>query len=170
MHNAYQAADCVDETHAEITARKKKKKHHHDDQNTTDDDLMIDDWYEQWECCSSIFEYYKTHCREPELKSGRLLSIVGALVVCSLVKSLFHQVLGLEWLPGAAIYVLVGAVTGGVLRVLAPDVVVQQLAFDNNLFLHILLPPIVFQAALTINKRSFRRDLFPILSFAVLGI
>jgi NhaP-type Na+/H+ or K+/H+ antiporter len=170
MHNAYQAADCVEDTHTQLVeSRKKKKKHHHDKDNTTDDDIMIDDWYEQWECCSSISDYYKTHCREPELNSGRLLSIVGALVVCSLVKAVFHQVLGLEWLPDAAIYVLVGAVIGGILRVLAPEVVVEQLTFNKNLFLHILLPPIVFQAALKIDKRSFRRDLFPILSFAVIG-
>jgi NhaP-type Na+/H+ or K+/H+ antiporter len=37
------------------------------------------------------------------------------------------------------------------------------------LFLQILLPPIVFQAALTIDKRAFRRDLFPILTLAIFG-
>ena len=43
------------------------------------------------------------------------------------------------------------------------------MAFDNDLFLHILLPPIIFQAALNIDKQAFRRDLFPILTFAIGG-
>ena len=176
MYNAYEAATCYKDTHISILSREtlqKKKKHHHhhppDDSNSTDDDVLMDDWYEEWQCCQSIYEYYKTHCNEPELDSGRLLGIVGVLVVCSIVKSLIHQGMGLEWLPGAAIYVLVGAVTGVICRLVAPDVVAEKLTFNNDLFLHILLPPIVFQAALTIDKRSFRRDLFPILSFAVFG-
>lgn len=37
------------------------------------------------------------------------------------------------------------------------------------MFLHILLPPIIFQAAININKQAFRRDLFPILTFAIFG-
>lgn len=45
----------------------------------------------------------------------------------------------------------------------------EKLTFDNDLFLHILLPPIIFQSSLSIDKRAFRRDLFPILAFAVFG-
>jgi NhaP-type Na+/H+ or K+/H+ antiporter len=48
-------------------------------------------------------------------------------------------------------------------------VISEKLSFNNNLFLHILLPPIVFQASLSIDKKAFRRDLFPILTFAILG-
>lgn len=124
---------------------------------------------EQWQCCSSIYQYYNTHCREPELDSERLLGIVGVLVFCSMVKSFFHQVMGLEWLPDAAIYVMVGAITGGILKLVDADVIAERLTFNNDLFLRILLPPIIFHAALKIDKRSFRRDLFPILSFAIFG-
>lgn len=173
MYNAYQAADCAEDTKTVILSHDNKKKHHKKDDKkndtNTDDDVMIDDFYEQWECCSSIYEYYNTHCHEPELDSGLLLSIVGVLVVCSMVKSFLHSGLGWEWLPDAAIFIMVGAITGGICRLIAPDIVAQRLTFNNDLFLHILLPPIVFQAALKIDKRSFRRDIFPILSFAVLG-
>lgn len=48
-------------------------------------------------------------------------------------------------------------------------VISEKLSFNNNLFLHILLPPIVFHASLTIDKRAFQRDLFPILTFAIAG-
>jgi NhaP-type Na+/H+ or K+/H+ antiporter len=51
-----------------------------------------------------------------------------------------------------------------------PSLIEEKLSFfHNDLFLHILLPPIVFQSALTIDKRAFRRDLFPILTFAIFG-
>lgn len=43
------------------------------------------------------------------------------------------------------------------------------MSFDNDLFLHILLPPIIFQAALSIDKQALRRDLFPVLTFAIGG-
>ena len=43
------------------------------------------------------------------------------------------------------------------------------MSFDNDFFLHILLPPIIFQAALSIDKQAFRRDFFPILTFAIGG-
>lgn len=166
MYNAYQAADCADETHTVIAAQ---KKHKHKHGNDTDDDVLIDDFYENWECCSSIFEYYNTHCHEPVLDSERLLGIVGVLVICSMAKAFVHHFMSLQWVPDAVIYVLVGAFTGGVCRLIAPHIVARRLSFNNDLFLHILLPPIVFQAALKINKRSFRRDLFPIFSFAILG-
>lgn len=181
MYNAYEAASCSKDTHtamlvaakaAAAEANLNKKHHHHhapDTTNSTDDDVLMDDFYEEWKCCESIYEYYSTHCHEEELDSGKLLGIVGVLVVCSIVKSLLQQGMGMEWLPDAAIYVLVGAVVGGVCRLVDPKVVAEKLTFDNDLFLHILLPPIVFQAALTIDKRAFRRDLFPILSFAILG-
>jgi NhaP-type Na+/H+ or K+/H+ antiporter len=48
-------------------------------------------------------------------------------------------------------------------------VIQEDMSFDNDLFLHILLPPIIFQAALNIDKQAFRRDLFPILTFAIGG-
>jgi len=180
MLNAYEAADCEKDTETIIFAvherreMKTTKKHHHhhhkpDSTNSTDDDVLMDDFYEEWQCCKSIYQYYSIHCREPELNSGRLLGIVGVLVVCSIVKSLIHQGMGLDWLPDTAIYVLVGALVGIICRFIAPAVVAEKLTFDNDLFLHILLPPIIFQSALTIDKRSFRRDLFPILSFAVFG-
>lgn len=170
MYNAYQAAECSEDTHTAISPNAKPQRRLQDNNSTDDDDdVLIDDFYENWKCCSSIYEYYKTHCNEPELDSQRLLGIVGVLVFCSMCKSFFHQVMGWEWLPDAAVYVLVGATTGGFLKMLAPDVVAERLTFNNDLFLHILLPPIVFQAALKIDKRSFRRDLFPILSFAILG-
>jgi NhaP-type Na+/H+ or K+/H+ antiporter len=45
----------------------------------------------------------------------------------------------------------------------------HDVSFDGNWFLRILVPPIIFQAALSINKRSFNRHIVPILIYAVAG-
>jgi NhaP-type Na+/H+ or K+/H+ antiporter len=162
MLNAYQAADCADDSNTAVVVF----KHHNASQ---EDDVLIDDFYEAWECCSSIYQYYTTHCgREPQLASYQLLGVVAVLVLCGFVKSLIRA-LRVEWIPDAAACIMVGAIVGGILSWVKPDFINESLSFNNNLFLHILLPPIVFQASLTIDKRAFRRDLFPILTFAIFG-
>lgn len=44
-----------------------------------------------------------------------------------------------------------------------------DISFDGNWFLRIMVPPIVFEAALSIDKRSFNRHIVPITLFAVVG-
>jgi len=44
-----------------------------------------------------------------------------------------------------------------------------EFGFDEKLFLRVMLPPIVFEAALSIDKRAFRRHLIPILGYAIVG-
>lgn len=45
----------------------------------------------------------------------------------------------------------------------------HDVSFDGNWFLRILVPPIIFQAALSIDKRSFNRHIVPIIIYAVAG-
>ena len=45
----------------------------------------------------------------------------------------------------------------------------DNLSFNEDLFLCILLPPIIFEAALAVNKKEFRRRRLAILMFAVIG-
>jgi NhaP-type Na+/H+ or K+/H+ antiporter len=164
MYNAYKAADCQDDTHVDILGHK-----HHDKNGTLlDDDVLIDDFFENWECCGSISTYYQKNCQESELHSFRLLGIMLVLLVCTGIKAML-KFFAVHWLPDACAFILVGAMVGGILRLIDRSVVQNKLSFDNDLFLQILLPPIIFQAALSIDKRAFRRDLFPILAFASLG-
>lgn len=94
MLNAYQAADCADDSDAGVVIFKHHNASH-------DDDVLIDDFYEAWECCSSIYQYYTTHCgREPQLASYQLLGVVAVLVLCGFVKSLIRA-LKVEWIPDA---------------------------------------------------------------------
>ena len=116
MLNAYQAADCADDTNTGVVIFK-ERRHHNASQ---DDDVLIDDFYEAWECCSSIYQYYTQHCgREPHLASYELLSVVAVLVLCGFVKSLIRA-LRVEWIPDAAACIMVGAIVGGITKLINP--------------------------------------------------
>ena len=165
LYNAFKAADCKDDSHLNNYVW---KQHKGADGNMTDDDVVIDDDFESWECCESITDYYEKNCQDKGLDAVKLLGIVSVLVISGFMRS-FVRMWGIQWVPDAGVCIVVGAITGGIMRLISADVVQNRFAFDNDLFLQILLPPIIFQAALTIDKRAFRRDLFPILSFAVIG-
>jgi NhaP-type Na+/H+ or K+/H+ antiporter len=139
--------------------------------NDTDPVVTMDDVFEEWDCCEEISAYYTKHCQEDELlDASRLLAIVGVFILCGLVQSILRVTNFQGWIPDAGACILVGAVVGGVARLIYPaNVVRKKLIFNSHLFLQILLPPIIFQAALSIDKRAFRRDLFPILLFAICG-
>ena len=160
IYNAYTAADCKDED---------INRHILGDKAENSSDILIDDVFEAWACCDHISTYYSKHCEQEGLDATRLFGIVAVLIACWLAKSLL-RVRGWQWIPDAGACVLVGALVGGILRFMtSAEEINQRMIFNNNLFLQILLPPIIFEASLSINKRSFRRDLFPILTFAVLG-
>jgi NhaP-type Na+/H+ or K+/H+ antiporter len=44
-----------------------------------------------------------------------------------------------------------------------------DISFDEDWFLRIMVPPIVFEAALSIDKQSFKRHMWPIMIYAVIG-
>jgi hypothetical protein len=115
MLHAYQAADCGDDDNA-AGGVKLTRRHRHSDGNITDDDVIIDDFYENWECCSSIYEYYTIHCHEPKLESFQLLGVVAVLVACGFVKSLI-KTFRLEWIPEAGACIVVGAIVGASLKI-----------------------------------------------------
>mmetsp|Transcript_12392 Transcript_12392/g.16267 ORF Transcript_12392/g.16267 Transcript_12392/m.16267 type:complete len:708 (-) Transcript_12392:176-2299(-) len=171
MYSAWSAADCTDDSSMSNLLRLEQQEGGDGDNNSTKttDDNLIDDIFEAWECCGSISQYYSKHCEEENLDATRLFGIVAVLIACWLAKSLL-RVGGWQWIPDAGACILVGAIVGGVLRVIwTADFVNTSMIFNNNLFLQILLPPIIFEASLSIDKRAFRRDLFPIITFAILG-
>lgn len=157
MKNAYEAADCEDSNSVFPFIR---KHHHHHHNGATDDEVLIDDYIEAWRCCSSIYMYYTEHCQRQELASFMLLGIVSVLVLCGLAMSLL-KTFQVQWIPDAAACILVGATVGGVVRVVYPSLIQENISFDNDLFLHILLPPIIFQAALSIDKKSLSKRPLP---------
>ena len=99
----------------------------------------------------------------------RLLFISFVLLMCEVVKTLIKS---FKWhcLPTAGGCILVGFFSGLASNMMIPAFDVDKhLNFDDGLFLCMLLPAIVFEAALSGNKTVFRKRRLSILMFAVTG-
>mmetsp|Transcript_25191 Transcript_25191/g.37554 ORF Transcript_25191/g.37554 Transcript_25191/m.37554 type:complete len:1222 (-) Transcript_25191:33-3698(-) len=118
-------------------------------------------------CCASILKVFHDHCDRPtdnDYSDTRLFVIIAVIGFCGMVKSLIRY-FRIRWLPEAAGCILVG-VMGGFIMSFIPHF---DINFDGEFFLRIMVPPIVFEAALSIDKRSFNRHFTPILIFATAG-
>lgn len=144
FYNAYRVADCVHETHADIFGVAITE----DKNSSTTDDVGIDDFFEHWECCDSIKAYYNNNCEHDSgVHSLQLLGVMLVFLFCTMVKAVLKS-WNINWLPDACAFILVGTLVGGMLRLLNSNLV-PKLSFDNDLFLQIMLPPIIFEAALS---------------------
>ena len=92
------------------------------------------------------------------------MGTVVVLAVCFAVRGIVRHY-QLVWLPEAGATILVGMIAGFLLKVTD----LQKLHFSEDLFLRLLLPPILLEATLAIDKPSFRRLVGPILLFAFVG-
>mmetsp|Transcript_21460 Transcript_21460/g.31896 ORF Transcript_21460/g.31896 Transcript_21460/m.31896 type:complete len:761 (-) Transcript_21460:39-2321(-) len=181
LSNAYEAAKCGHQHHSKRHLSlfpfdfggeddSKDDDNGADSTNSTDDDVtMIDDYFENFQCCSWIHTYYTVHCRDESISPFVMLFMTAILVVCGLVRNLL-RIFDIKWFPEAAGCILVGAIAGLFLDMLVPDgYSVNDVYFNQDFFLRILLPPIVFEAALGINKPALCRHIFPVLALAVVG-
>eukprot|EP00557_Chaetoceros_sp_GSL56_P002237 CAMPEP_0176501456 /NCGR_PEP_ID=MMETSP0200_2-20121128/14169_1 /TAXON_ID=947934 /ORGANISM="Chaetoceros sp., Strain GSL56" /LENGTH=876 /DNA_ID=CAMNT_0017900341 /DNA_START=154 /DNA_END=2784 /DNA_ORIENTATION=+ len=153
IQNAYIAAYCHEQT---------------DDYNTDDDhdDYFVK--YNHFSCCQAIKTHYDSYCnRVLYLTNTHLLLVAIVLLLCEMAKSIikFRE---LHWLPEAGGCILVGTLIGAITHWM-PSVNLEALSFDEDLFLGVLLPPIIFEAALSVNKKEFRRRRMAIFMFAVVG-
>ena len=133
----------------------------------TQQPVAIYDPVELRQCCASILNVYHENCStddEETISDSRLFFVVCVMAACGTVKSLirYYKVL---WLPEAAGCILVG-VASGYIVMFFPH---HDLSFDGHWFLRIMVPPIIFEAALSIDKRSFNRHVVPILFYAIGG-
>jgi len=183
LQNAYEAADCTEDITVVTSSTRSStstsgsvitdQKNNTDANNatTTDDDFTpaIDDFFVEFQCCKVISHYYSSRCLyHQQYASLSLLGIVSVLILCSLVKTVL-QALQFKWIPEAGGCILVGAIVGAVLTTKMPQYQMTLGSFNDDLFLFILLPPIIFHASLSIDKKKFRMLLFPIVMFAVVG-
>jgi NhaP-type Na+/H+ and K+/H+ antiporters len=153
IQNAYIAAYC----------------HEQEEDYNADDDH--DDYfvkYNHFSCCQAIKSHYDTYCnRVLYLTNTHLLLVAIVLLLCEMAKSVI-KFRGLHWLPEAGGCILVGTLIGAITHWM-PSVNLEALSFDEDLFLGVLLPPIIFEAALSVNKKEFRRRRMAIFMFAVVG-
>ena len=112
--------------------------------------------------------HHADYCEENGILSN--VHLIGAslvLLLCECAKVLVKR-RNIHFLPEAAVCILVGILVGGILKLL-PFANIDDMAFDDELFMSFLLPPIIFEAALSVSKSQFKRRRGAILYFAVLG-
>ncbi|CAJ1930383.1 unnamed protein product [Cylindrotheca closterium] len=118
-------------------------------------------------CCTSVLSVFHEICsvdEEESLSDRQLFISVAVIVVCGLVKSLIRH-FQIRWLPEAAGCVLVGVGAGWAISYFPH----HAFSFDDHWFLRVMVPPIIFEAALSIDKRAFNRHVVPILLFSSFG-
>ena len=124
--------------------------------------------YEHFSCCESLKTHYDAYCDNNEMITNmHLLLIASVLLLCEMAKSIIKS-RNIHFLPEAGGCVLVGTFIGAIAH-MTEKFNLDDLSFNEELFLCILLPPIIFEAALSVNKLEFRRRRLAILMFAVIG-
>jgi len=152
--NAYYAADCASfSTTSEYDGE--------------DEDDYFGEFYEHM-CCDSLKSHHSQYCEESKLITNmHLLVTVGVLILCECAKSVVKKN-DINFLPEAAVCILVGAFCGSIAHV-TPGSGIEDMSFDEDLFLSVLLPPIIFEAAISVSKPQFRRRRGAIFMLAVVG-
>lgn len=170
--NAYVAADCgvLKSSSSSYTGGSSSSNKNADTTIYNMDDDFNDDYFGIFydhQCCSSLRSHYYEYCDSSEIINGyNLLVVAAVMLLCECAKSIVKKN-RIRWLPEAASCMLVGMIValGGVLG--AYDI--ENIGFDEEIFMYLLLPPIIFEAALSVNKREFRRRRGAIMVFAVFG-
>lgn len=141
---------------------------------TTDNqqkDFDYDDYFNEFaerQCCQALQSHHSEYCEEDNLLSNCHLFVAATvLLLCECAKAVVTRI---QWhfLPEAAVCILVGTFVGLVAH-LVPNTSIDDLSFDNELFLSLLLPPIIFEAALSVSKIEFKRRRGAIFMFSVFG-
>lgn len=97
------------------------------------------------------------------------LLLVVILGLCILSAYLIKQN-SIYYLPESAAAILVGIVVGGLVRAVYPSTEeLNFLSFEPELFFFLLLPPIIFEAAYSLETTAFFANFWTISLFAVFG-
>jgi len=92
--------------------------------------------------------------------TGTFVAPIGLLLLAACLIAMVTRRLGLPY--------IVGLVIGGFLIALFPNS--PELPLSRELIFNVLLPPLVFEAALQLNWRRFRDELALTLTLAFLGV
>ena len=166
--NAYVAADCGTIKKSGTTSSSKSDSSTSTLYNMDDDfnDDYFGKFYEH-QCCSSLKMHYNEYCNNSSMLNGyNLLVVAAVMLLCECGKSIVKKN-RIRCLPEAAACMLVGMAVALGARVFGTNI--ENIGFDEEIFMYLLLPPIIFEAALSVNKREFRRRRGSIMVFAVFG-
>ena len=154
LKNAYTAAGCSEDDESYNEAN-------------DNDDYFVN--FSAHKCCSALQKHYTEYCRSDYVFSNlHLLFAMIVLLMSECAKNVIHRMKYMNFIPEAGICILVGAL-GGMVANLVPNSNIDDLSFDSDLFMSVLLPPIIFDAALSVSKTQFKRRRTAIACFAILG-
>jgi sodium/hydrogen exchanger 8 len=75
-----------------------------------------------------------------------------------------------NFLQEAGLTTLIGMVTGGILRLLGVTILMKELnKHFVNLFMILLLPPIIFESGYNMQKKPFFKNIGTIMMFSFMG-
>lgn len=139
--------------------------------STYNDKYDYDDYFNEFaehECCQALMAHHREYCEEDRLLSNfHLFAAASILLLCECAKALVARS-NIHFLPEAAVCILVGTICGLTAHLL-PFTDIDDISFDDELFLTVLLPPIIFEAALSVSKFEFKRRRGAIFMFSVFG-
>jgi CPA1 family monovalent cation:H+ antiporter len=92
--------------------------------------------------------------------TGESLVVIGALLLVACLIAIVSRKLGMPY--------IVGLVVAGILIALLPSV--PQLPLSRDLIFDVFLPPLIFEAALQLEWKPFRRELPITLLLAIAGV
>lgn len=99
------------------------------------------------------------------LSAFTALLFTVALAICSISGYLAKRH-AITWLPESSIAILCGLVVGGLSRATYDAEHLEFLRFHPSVFFFVLLPPIIFEAGYSLEKRRFFQNFWTIFLFA----
>jgi len=92
--------------------------------------------------------------------TGESLSLIGGLLLVSCLIAIISRKLGMPY--------IVGLVIAGILIAFLPDA--PKIPLSRDLIFDVFLPPLIFEGALQLNWKNFRKELPVTLTLALLGV
>jgi len=105
-----------------------------------------------------------------DLSSSLLFIFVGLMLTLILIYSMLRY--RLVWLPNSVLVIVIGLVVGAIVRYFfssSPQGINGVFFIEPEGFFMVMLPPVIVDAGLTLNKRYFFQNMVPILLLSVLG-
>eukprot|EP00172_Hildenbrandia_rubra_P001259 Plantae.Rhodophyta-Hildenbrandia_rubra.ctg18020.p1 GENE.Plantae.Rhodophyta-Hildenbrandia_rubra.ctg18020~~Plantae.Rhodophyta-Hildenbrandia_rubra.ctg18020.p1 ORF type:complete len:648 (-),score=93.42 Plantae.Rhodophyta-Hildenbrandia_rubra.ctg18020:539-2482(-) len=120
-------------------------------------------------CGASLVEGPAKSVEGAESSLGAGLSVFAATLVLCVLASYVMQRWDFAALPDCIAYVLFGALVGSVLRLTNSGPSAALVLPNQEQFFIFILPPIMFEAGYSLNKKDFFREAGSILTFAIPG-
>ena len=116
-------------------------------------------------CCAFVTLKYQMECDGGDTVTDKTLTLMVSIILLCVVVRSFIRKFDIKWLPEVGGVTLIGIIVG----LIADRTGYEFEPFDDAVFMRLLLPPIIFDAAISVNKRRFRKHIGPILLIAFPG-